>query len=105
MIVSGISPDSFAFPAVLKAVAGIQDLELGRQIHAHVFKFGYESLSFVAVSNTLVNMYGKCGDLSDVYKVFDRITERDQVSWNSMISAFCKFEEWELALEAFRLML
>ena len=100
----GIPPDNFAFPAVLKAVAGLQDLNLGKQIHAHVFKFGYASSS-VTVANSLVNLYGKCGDVGDVYKVFERITERDQVSWNSAISALCRFQEWELALEAFRLML
>ncbi|KAK7825338.1 pentatricopeptide repeat-containing protein [Quercus suber] len=100
----GIPPDNFAFPAVLKAVVGLQDLNLGKQIHAHVFKFGYAS-SWVTVANSLVNLYGKCGDVGDVYKVFERITERDQVSWNSAISALCRFQEWELALEAFRLML
>nr|POE92382.1 protein plastid transcriptionally active 14 [Quercus suber] len=100
----GIPPDNFAFPAVLKAVAGLQDLNLGKQIHAHVFKFGYAS-SWVTVANSLVNLYGKCGDVGDVYKVFERITDRDQVSWNSAISALCRFQEWELALEAFRLML
>ena len=105
MIGSGVSPDNFAFPAVLKAVAGIQELYLGKQIHAHVFKFGYGSFSSVTIDNTLVNMYGKCGGLGDVYKVFDRITERDQVSWNSIISALCRFEEWEVAIKAFRLML
>lgn len=49
-------------------------------------------------------MYGKCGDLGDVCRVFDRIPQRDQVSWNSMIAALCQFEEWGLALEAFRYM-
>ncbi|GAV75044.1 PPR domain-containing protein/PPR_2 domain-containing protein/PPR_3 domain-containing protein/DYW_deaminase domain-containing protein [Cephalotus follicularis] len=104
MTLSGIPPDNTAFPAVLKAVAGLQDLNLGKQIHTHVVKFGYES-PYVTVTNSLVNMYTKCGCMGDVYKVFDRITDRDQVSWNSMIAAFCRFEEWELALEEFRLML
>ncbi|GLT74978.1 hypothetical protein SLA2020_467380 [Shorea laevis] len=104
MTLSGVPPDDFTFPAVLKAAVGLQDLNLGKQIHAHVVKFGYGSSS-VTVANTLVNMYGKCGNMWDVYKVFDRIPERDQVSWNSMISALCRFEEWETALEAFRLML
>uniref|UniRef100_A0A2N9FIQ6 DYW domain-containing protein n=1 Tax=Fagus sylvatica TaxID=28930 RepID=A0A2N9FIQ6_FAGSY len=104
MTQADIPPDNFAFPAVLKAVTGLQDLNFGKQIHAHVFKFGYASSS-VTVANTLVNMYGKCGDVGEVYKVFERITERDQVSWNSVIAALCRFQEWELALEAFQLML
>lgn len=59
----------------------------------------------MTVANTLVNFYRKCGDFGDVYKVFDRITERNQVSWNSLISSLCSFEKWEMALEAFRRML
>ena len=104
MTSAGIPPDNFAFPAILKAATGLHDLNLGKQIHAHVVKFGYESSS-VTVANTLVNLYGKCGDIEDAYKMFERITLRDQVSWNSMIAALCRFEEWELALQAFRSML
>ncbi|KAL7258555.1 hypothetical protein ACSBR1_004642 [Camellia fascicularis] len=103
MTMAGEKPNNFAFPAVLKAVTGIQDLNCGEQIHAASVKLGY-SESSVTVANTLINMYGKCGDIRDVFKVFDRIPQRDQVSWNSMISALCQFEEWELALEAFRMM-
>ena len=103
MTVSGARPDNFAFPAVLKAVSGLQDLKIGEQIHAAAVKFGYGSSS-VTVANTLVNMYGKCGGIGDVCKVFDRITDRDQVSWNSFIAALCRFEKWEQALEAFRAM-
>uniref|UniRef100_A0A5B7C2K6 DYW domain-containing protein n=1 Tax=Davidia involucrata TaxID=16924 RepID=A0A5B7C2K6_DAVIN len=103
MTMAGIQPDNFAFPAVLKAITGLQDLNCGKQIHAAIAKLGYCSSS-VTVSNTLLNMYGKCGVIGDMFKVFDRIPQRDQVSWNSMIAALCRFEEWELALEAFGLM-
>ncbi|KAM7263758.1 hypothetical protein ACFE04_001441 [Oxalis oulophora] len=104
MILSGTLPDNFAFPAVLKAVAGVYDLNLGKQIHAQVVKLGHEA-SNLSVVNTLVNFYGKCGDIQDVFKVFDRITDRDQVSWNTVIAALCRAQEWEVAIEAFRLML
>ncbi|GMH20975.1 hypothetical protein Nepgr_022817 [Nepenthes gracilis] len=103
MTMAEIAPENFAFPAVFKAVAGLKDLNLGKQVHGHVIKFGYVSEVSI-VDNSLVNLYGKCGDIGDVYKVFDRIPERDLVSWNSMIAALCQSEEWELALEALSLM-
>lgn len=103
MQASGILPDNFAFPAVLKAATALHDLHLGKQIHGSVIKLGYDSHS--TVSNTVLHMYAQCGnDVYRVFKVFDRIPQRDQVSWNSLINALCKYEEWELALEAFRLM-
>ncbi|XP_022899055.1 pentatricopeptide repeat-containing protein At3g57430, chloroplastic [Olea europaea var. sylvestris] len=104
MQLSGVQPDNFAFPAALKAVTSLQDLNLGKQIHGSVVKLGYDSSS-VTVANTLLHMYGKCGDdIHQVLKVFARIPQKDQVSWNSIINALCKHEEWELAIEAFRLM-
>ncbi|GMN26943.1 hypothetical protein TIFTF001_044059 [Ficus carica] len=101
---TAVPPDNFAFPPILKAATALYDLNLGKQIHAHVVKFGYASSS-VTVANTLVFMYGKCGDIGDAHKIFDRIPHRDQVSWNSMIAALCRIGEWELALDAFRSML
>ncbi|CAI9782249.1 unnamed protein product [Fraxinus pennsylvanica] len=104
MQLSSVQPDNFAFPASLKAVTALQDLNLGKQIHGSVVKLGYDSSS-VTVANTLLHMYGKCGDdIDQVLKVFARIPQKDQVSWNSIINALCKHEEWELAIEAFRLM-
>ncbi|KAL1813983.1 hypothetical protein ACET3Z_024048 [Daucus carota] len=103
MIMAGVVPNNFAFPAVLKAVTGLEDVRVGRQIQGSVVKLGYDSSS-VTVANSLLNLYGKCGDAGDVYKVFDRMPERDQVSWNSMIAALCRFGEWVLALEFFRVM-
>ncbi|XP_057549081.1 pentatricopeptide repeat-containing protein At3g57430, chloroplastic [Amaranthus tricolor] len=103
MLMEDILPDNFIFPAIIKAAADLSDLNFGKQGHAHVVKFGYGSKS-TTVDNTLVNMYGKCGDIRDVYKVFDEMRQRDQVSWNSFISALCRHEEWEDALEAFSCM-
>ncbi|RWR95072.1 pentatricopeptide repeat-containing protein, chloroplastic isoform X1 [Cinnamomum micranthum f. kanehirae] len=101
MTIAGITPDNFAFPAALKAAGSLHDLNSGKQLHASAVKLGYHSSS-TTVANTLLSMYGKCGDIGDVYQVFDRIPHRDQVSWNSMIAALCWFEEWSLALEVFR---
>lgn len=103
MTMADVAPDNFVFPAILKAAADLQDLDLGKQIHAHVVKFGYGS-KYAAVDNTLVNMYGKCGDIGDANMVFDKMSERNQVSWNSMIAALCRHEEWNDALGAFRFM-
>ncbi|WVZ20873.1 hypothetical protein V8G54_008195, partial [Vigna mungo] len=103
MLAAAAPPDNFAFPAVLKAATAVHDLSLGKQLHAHVFKFGHAST--VAVANTLVNLYGKCGDLAAARRVFDEIPERDHVSWNSMIATMCRFGEWEMSLHLFRLML
>ncbi|OMP06483.1 hypothetical protein COLO4_08105 [Corchorus olitorius] len=38
------------------------------------------------MAHSLITMYARCGELDSARKVFDEISERDLVSWNSMIS-------------------
>ncbi|MED6225009.1 hypothetical protein PIB30_089595 [Stylosanthes scabra] len=70
--------------------------KLVKEVHVHVVKYTYAG--FVAVANSLVNRYKKCGNIHYVPQVFDKVPERDDVSWNLMIAAACRFELWEMAL-------
>lgn len=78
-----ISLEFFIFPVVLKVCSGLGALELGRQLHGLVIKS--QLASNVYVGNGLIEMYGKCGSLSDAKDVLAEMLERDCVSWNSMI--------------------
>ncbi|KAL9175956.1 hypothetical protein ABFS82_02G146600 [Erythranthe guttata] len=94
----GIRPDVYTFPCVLRACGGLSNWEWGREIHAHVLRFGFDS--DVDVLNSLITMYVKCGDLSGARKAFDGMSRRDTISWNAMISGY--FENGE-CLEGLRL--
>ncbi|KAJ0701229.1 putative tetratricopeptide-like helical domain superfamily [Helianthus annuus] len=59
---------------------------LGKSVHSGVIKTGLESQTLVG--NSLVSMYLKLGCVSgDAYKVFDKMSERDVVSWNDAMVA------------------
>ena len=73
MIHADIPPDNFALMILLNAVKGIQDLDLGKQIYTHFVKFRY-ALSSMIIVNSLVNMFSKCENIEDTYKMFERIT-------------------------------
>ncbi|KAL2921747.1 hypothetical protein RDABS01_013238 [Bienertia sinuspersici] len=77
--------DFFVFPVVLKIASGLQDIELGRQIHGLLIKAMF--VMNVYVGNGLIDMYGKCGCYVDAEKVFYTMMELDSVSWNSLLSA------------------
>ncbi|ERM99474.1 hypothetical protein AMTR_s00232p00000850 [Amborella trichopoda] len=58
----------FTFAGVLSACAGISGLVEGKQIHALVFKTGFEGNIFVA--NAVMDMYAKSGELESSWRVF-----------------------------------
>lgn len=82
----GLHPDNFTLPCVLKACSSLSDINVGREIHDQVRRTGSETDVFVGAA--LIDMYAKCGCVNDARKVFDKITDRDVVLWNSILSAY-----------------
>lgn len=42
--------------------------------------------SDLANSNALISMYAKCGDLVEARKVFDKMAERNEITWSAMMA-------------------
>ena len=57
--------------------------------------------SDVALSNTLINMYGKCGALAEAGCVFCSLSERTVVSWRALLSAYVDHGDGEKALQLY----
>ncbi|MCO5592008.1 hypothetical protein L7F22_046001 [Adiantum nelumboides] len=95
----GLKPDEITFASVLGACAILADLNEGKVLHEQIRKLGYESE--VVVAGALVNMYGKCGSLTDAQNVFDGMSEHDLISWNALITAYTQQGCGEIALELF----
>ncbi|XP_075672349.1 pentatricopeptide repeat-containing protein At3g05340 isoform X1 [Castanea sativa] len=99
IIKSGIEVDPDMVSAVLGAFGVDASLGLGTQIHALVIKKNFSDNTFVI--NGLINMYSKCGDLEDSIKVFHLMSQRNSVSWNSLIAAFARHGDGSKALEMY----
>ncbi|CAL9123890.1 unnamed protein product [Musa textilis] len=81
----GLTPNEFTFPFVLKACARIRSLQLGTQVHADTLKNGVHPV--VYVQNALMNLYGSCRRIDEVRRLFDGMSLRTVVSWNTVLSA------------------
>ncbi|XP_050364913.1 pentatricopeptide repeat-containing protein At1g19720 [Argentina anserina] len=88
MVRDGVLPDWFLFPKVLQACGDCGDLEAGRMMHSQVVRCGLSGN--LHVSNALLAVYAKCGELESARRFFETMEVRDGVSWNSVISGYCR---------------
>ncbi|XP_049358042.1 pentatricopeptide repeat-containing protein At5g44230 [Solanum verrucosum] len=95
-----ISPVSFTLTALLKGSSDGLELNLGKQIHCQNIKLG-GFCKDLFVHNILIDMYVKCGWLDCGRKVFDEMSERDVISWTSLIVAYSKSGDMAAAAELF----
>lgn len=89
MMDCGFEPDELTLASVVSACASLAALREGKQIHAHVVKCEKFS-NDVILSNALVDMYAKCGQINEARSVFDRLAIRTVVSETSMVSGYAK---------------
>ncbi|XP_042430644.1 pentatricopeptide repeat-containing protein DOT4, chloroplastic isoform X2 [Zingiber officinale] len=95
----GIKPDQIVIVAILHACACNQSLEEGKYIHSYIVRNKSEKNIFV--SNALMNMYAKCGNMLEAKKVFDEMDRKDIVSWNTLIGGYSKIGMANEALNLF----
>ncbi|KAH6763568.1 hypothetical protein C2S52_021001 [Perilla frutescens var. hirtella] len=91
--------DYFTYPFVLKSVADLELVRIGKCIHLSSMKDGLEFDLYVGTS--LIDMYVKCGELGDARKLFDEMPISDTSSWNALISGYMKDGAVDLARELF----
>ncbi|XP_052170085.1 pentatricopeptide repeat-containing protein At4g33170 [Diospyros lotus] len=97
---SGIPPDEYTFTTLIKASSCLTALEQGRQIHANVIKLDCASDSYVGTS--LIDMYAKCGNIEDSYKLFQRMDVRNIGLWNAMLVGLAQHGHGKEALKLFK---
>ncbi|CAL0333399.1 unnamed protein product [Lupinus luteus] len=73
-----VLPDNYAVTSILKACVFQRALGNGREVHGQVLKNGLGLDRSIGLK--LVELYGKCGELDDARKVFDKMPERDFVA-------------------------
>jgi pentatricopeptide repeat protein len=55
----------------------------------------------LVISNELIDVHSRCGDISVARKLFDGLVKKDAVSWNVMINGYGLNGNGEAALDLF----
>ncbi|KAI3688080.1 hypothetical protein L1987_81787 [Smallanthus sonchifolius] len=95
----GLRPSEFTFSTMIKACIAFQDLEYGKQIHAHVIKNNLQSDEYIG--SVLVEFYSLWSLMNDVLTCFDSTNKQDIVIWTSVIAGHAQNSEYERALMFF----
>ncbi|XP_052169873.1 pentatricopeptide repeat-containing protein At3g63370, chloroplastic [Diospyros lotus] len=97
---TGVTPSTYTFVAALQACVDKSLEKIGIQIHAFILKSSHHL--DVHVANALLVMYNRCGKVGEALRIFDDIDERDNISWNSMLSGFVQNGLYNEALHFFQ---
>ncbi|XP_024514859.1 pentatricopeptide repeat-containing protein At2g33760 [Selaginella moellendorffii] len=96
----GVKANAITFVSVLDACASLGAIALGKSIHERIVADGLLG-DDVILGNTIVNMYGKCGEVDLAREVFERMEAKNTVTWNTMIAACSRHDRYK---EAFALL-
>ncbi|KAL0324168.1 UNVERIFIED_CONTAM: Pentatricopeptide repeat-containing protein [Sesamum calycinum] len=69
------------------------------EIHGQVLKLGF--VEDVFVQNSLINMYGKCGQIERSCAVFEQMDRKTVASWSAVIAAHANLGMWDECLSLF----
>ncbi|XP_043698723.1 pentatricopeptide repeat-containing protein At4g02750-like [Telopea speciosissima] len=100
MLRAGSRPNEITVTSVLTACNGLVETV---QAHALVILLGFEDDT--SLTNSLVTMYSRNGDIGSARIAFENLRAKDSVSWSAMILAYSNHGYADHALEVFARML
>ncbi|KAI3693962.1 hypothetical protein L1987_76918 [Smallanthus sonchifolius] len=91
MRLEGVNGDEFTYTSLVNCCVGLVCCELGKQVHGLVTRFGFDV--DIVVASALVDMYAKNESIVDARKVFDKMSQRNVISWNTMIVGYGQYSD------------
>ncbi|ESQ28060.1 hypothetical protein EUTSA_v10018183mg [Eutrema salsugineum] len=79
-----------AYAALFQACADQRNLRHGVSLHHHMLSQPNSYSQNIFLSNHLITMYAKCGNILYARQVFDKMHYRNVVSWTSLITGYAQ---------------
>ena len=103
MQITSLTPNPTIFICVLKACGIVGAIDKGKEIHCEIVSRGLLEKD-VMIGTALVDMYCKCSALSKAQDVLKRLSIRNIVSWNALITGYAHKEKGQEALDFYEQM-
>ncbi|KAJ8749513.1 hypothetical protein K2173_025708 [Erythroxylum novogranatense] len=99
MIDKGIEPDSITLLSLLSSTSSLSTMRKGKEIHGYIVRKGL--IFDDSLSNALMDMYARCGNLEEAYKIFTGTRSKSLLLWTTMINAYGLHGHGKEAIELF----
>ncbi|KAK3118680.1 hypothetical protein QOZ80_9BG0704020 [Eleusine coracana subsp. coracana] len=103
MVSQGVLPNEITLISFLPCLHGQDWLAAGQMVHGFVVKLGYDAN--VPLVNALIAMYSKCGRMAMAEALFNGMTVRSLISWNTMVAMHEQYGDAIRAIKFFHRML
>ncbi|MCL7029309.1 hypothetical protein MKW94_030490 [Papaver nudicaule] len=95
----GLIPDRVTLVSVISSCTQLGSLLAGKSVHGLTIRMGFDN--DLSVANSLLNLYAKTGSTRNARNLFAKMSEKDVISWSSMILCYVQNEEPDAALNLF----
>lgn len=96
MLRVGITATPFSVSAVLVGCSQLEARGLGTQVHCLSLKVGF--IDNVAVGTGLIDVYAKCWSVDDSREVFDKMLDKNILTWSSKVIGYAQNQEPDEAM-------
>ncbi|CAI9302061.1 unnamed protein product [Lactuca saligna] len=103
MLFKGFELNLYSYSSILNICGNLPAVEWGKQTHGCIVKHKFDSN--VVVGSALIDMYAKCGRLSNARVIFDKFNSKNIVLWNTMINGYAHHGHGKESLEIYDMML
>lgn len=102
MMAYGCFPNTNTVSSLLSACANVANVTWGKEIHGFALVCGLEQ--DIYVQSAVIDMYAKCGCISQAATLFHKMIRRNTPTWNSMIFGYANHGYCNEAIELFKRM-
>ncbi|XP_022145389.1 putative pentatricopeptide repeat-containing protein At3g15930 [Momordica charantia] len=94
-----VLPTTVTLVLILSACSKLKDLKTGKLVHRYVNNCQVECS--LILENALIDMYAACGEMDAALGIFRNMSNRDIISWTSVVAGFTNLGEIDVARNYF----